>query len=100
VPIVAVKTRSPRAADQLVLADALQAIDVRHGDGAVYQFVHHLRQAGGIAVVYEVLRRHPAHGLDGSALSFREFAFSAFMWRLGLSFSDPPRECDLEINRY
>ena len=59
--VVAVETRRPRAVDELVFTDPLQAIGVGAGDCAIHQFIEHLRQTRGIVVINEELGRTAAH---------------------------------------
>jgi len=46
--VVVVEARRPRAADFLVLADALQAVGVRPRDRAVDHFIQHPRQTSWV----------------------------------------------------
>jgi hypothetical protein len=66
VGVVAVEARRPRAADELVLADALKSVGIRAGHRAAYQLVDHLRQPGGVLRINQIGGGHAGHGLSNA----------------------------------
>jgi len=58
--IVAVETRRPGAANELIFTDALQAVSIGACHCSVDQFIHYLRVSSWIERVRQVLRRDSA----------------------------------------